>query len=317
MSATADLMALLKRHYINPSAPMPGGVFLPEVGQNGGWGSGSRCDAIYVGFTSASGRLLVGHEVKVSRSDWLTELSKPGKADAWADQCHEWWLVVSDPTIVHEGELPAGWGLMLPGKSKTRMSVHTRADRKSPADHRPSWDAVRSIMARTDTLHAEAVNRARSDAGYKANAEVEARVDQRLQEKLGRAANNDEQVRLWQDRMRHVEKALGHQLVWDEQRPSSFINQTSPAEIAEVRAVLSETRSVKAAVRQLCGVGHEYRIDSLQRAIDTMRTALAGLAEAAAPETPVPVPTPAPLPAPPEAPAVRVQPDLFSEVLNA
>lgn len=47
MSATDDLMALLKRHYIKPGLPLPGGVFVPEVGQNGGWGSGSRCDAIY------------------------------------------------------------------------------------------------------------------------------------------------------------------------------------------------------------------------------------------------------------------------------
>ena len=141
---TADLMARLNRHYIKPGQPLPGGVFVPEVGENGGWGSGRRCDAIYVGFTSSSGRMLVGHEVKASRSDWLTELANPGKADAWADQCHEWWLITV-PGVVRDGELPAGWGLMVPGTSKTRMRVLTPARRH--ADRQPSWDAIRSVVA--------------------------------------------------------------------------------------------------------------------------------------------------------------------------
>ena len=84
-ATTRDLMARLERHYIPAGRPMPGGVFLPEVGWNATGGT-SRADALYVGFTSASGRILIGHEVKASRSDWLTELRKPGKADGWADQ---------------------------------------------------------------------------------------------------------------------------------------------------------------------------------------------------------------------------------------
>jgi hypothetical protein len=88
--------------------------------------------------------MLVGHEVKASRSDWLTELANPGKADAWADQCHEWWLITV-PGVVRDGELPAGWGLMVPGTSKTRMRVLTPARRH--ADRQPSWDAIRSVVA--------------------------------------------------------------------------------------------------------------------------------------------------------------------------
>lgn len=152
---TGQLMELLKRHYIKPGQSLPGGVFLPEVGWNNGSGGGG-CDAIYVGFTTTSGRILVGHELKVSRADWLNELNKPGKSDAWADECHEWWLVVNDPAIVHDGELPAGWGLMSPGKSKTRMTIHHKPDRKG-REHRPSWLACRSIMARQDTLRANAI----------------------------------------------------------------------------------------------------------------------------------------------------------------
>lgn len=149
-TATQALLAQLHRHYIKPGTALPGGIFLPEVGINGGVGAGNRCDAVYVGFTATSGRLLVGHELKVSRADWLHELDRPSKADFWADACHEWWLVVPDPSIVHSWELPAGWGLMSPSRrTTTRMQVHTRATRKE--QHTPSWDAVRSIMARQDT----------------------------------------------------------------------------------------------------------------------------------------------------------------------
>lgn len=278
MSATADLLAQLERHYIKPSAPMPGGIFLPEVGQNGGWGSGSRADAIYVGFTSSSGRILVGHELKISRSDWLNELNKPGKADAWADQCHEWWLVVTDPGIVHPGELPGDWGLMSPSpRSRNRMQIHTRAVRKDPAVHRPSWDAVRSIMAREDTLRAQAIERARSEAHRAATAEVNERVEQRIKNELIQSEHNDATVRLLRERLRAVDNALGNQIVWDRNKIAGFLNQTTIDEITQIRAVLTETQSVKGAVRRLSGVGHNYQLDDLQRAIDTMRDALAGL----------------------------------------
>lgn len=87
MTAT-DLLSRLRRHYIEPSRRLPGGIFVPEVGMNGGYGAGRRCDAVYVGFTTTSGRQLIGHEIKVSRSDWVAEMGrKNGKADAWADEC--------------------------------------------------------------------------------------------------------------------------------------------------------------------------------------------------------------------------------------
>lgn len=61
---------------------------------------------------AATGPLLHGHEVKVSRSDWLHELREPEKAEAFARYCDFWWLVVSDKSIVRD-DLPEGWGLMV------------------------------------------------------------------------------------------------------------------------------------------------------------------------------------------------------------
>lgn len=169
---TRTLLDLLRRHYMRRHyirrQDFPGGIFLAECGLNGV--TGRRCDAVHVGFTATSGRILRGHEIKVTRSDWLTELSKVDKASTWADACHEWWLVVSDPAIVHDGELPPGWGLMTP--TSRGIKVRVRAERK-PADHQPPWLVVRSIMARLDTLQAQERERTRADLRTEINAQYE------------------------------------------------------------------------------------------------------------------------------------------------
>lgn len=180
---TGELMARLERHYIKPSDPLPGGVFIPECGWNGG-GTGRRCDALYVGFTGTSGRILVGHEVKVSRADWRHELDQLHKAEVWADQCHEWWVVAPSIDIVPPAELPAGWGLMVPGKSKVRLDKVVRA--VTHHDRKPSWAAVRSVMSRQDTLRAEAILRFQREIQDQVRAGVDAEMTRRAQARRDR-----------------------------------------------------------------------------------------------------------------------------------
>ena len=75
----------------------------------------------------AKGLILHGHEVKVSRSDWLTELADPSKAEAIKRYCDRWWLVVPDRSIVRD-DLPEGWGLLDIGPNG-----HLRVARRAPA----------------------------------------------------------------------------------------------------------------------------------------------------------------------------------------
>lgn len=71
-----------------------------------------------------------GHEVKVSRSDWLTELKDLTKAERIKRYCNYWWLVVSDASMVKPGELPDGWGLMV--KSGNLLRIKIRAPKLDP-----------------------------------------------------------------------------------------------------------------------------------------------------------------------------------------
>lgn len=262
---TADLMGRLERHYIKPGQPLPGGVFVPEVGENGGWGTGRRCDAIYVGFTSASGRMLVGHEVKASRADWLTELSKPGKADAWADQCHEWWLVTV-PGVVKDGELPAGWGLMVPGTSKTRMKVITAARRH--VDRTPSWDAVRSIVARQDTLRAAAILDGRIKAVEDARADVALQVEQRVESRM----LNQPDAAVLAARLKSIETALGGSLVPDDAR-HTWDGQFRASDLADLRVLLDLHDTLEEAARSLHARYALRELDRLREAIDSVQAA--------------------------------------------
>lgn len=84
-------------------------------------------DAIAVDLWPSSGNLVHGFEVKVSRSDWLTEMRDPTKADAIRRYCDHWWLVVPVAEIARDG-VPEGWGLLAVG-SDGRLRVRTQAPR--------------------------------------------------------------------------------------------------------------------------------------------------------------------------------------------
>lgn len=83
------------------------------AGFGGYWNGGQKlrtADLIVMDLWPSKGLNLIGHEVKVSRSDWLTELRDPDKADAFRRYMDRWYLVA--PTGVVRDDLPAGWGLI-------------------------------------------------------------------------------------------------------------------------------------------------------------------------------------------------------------
>lgn len=86
-------------------------IALTQVASSTG-GANNIADIMILGAWHSSGNLLEGFEVKVSRADWLNEVKDPQKCQASKQYCHKWWLVISDPTMVKEGELPDDWGMM-------------------------------------------------------------------------------------------------------------------------------------------------------------------------------------------------------------
>lgn len=86
-------------------------VTAEHVRSHCGFDARRVCDFMAQDLWAMKGLPLHGHEVKVSRSDWLRELADPTKAEEFRRYCDRWWLVVPDRTIVRD-DLPDGWGLM-------------------------------------------------------------------------------------------------------------------------------------------------------------------------------------------------------------
>jgi hypothetical protein len=87
-------------------------VVAEHVKSGGGFDARRTADLIAVDMWKAGRYEVHGHEVKVSRADWLRELRDPDKAGEFLPYVNRWWIVVPDAGIVRDGELPAGWGLL-------------------------------------------------------------------------------------------------------------------------------------------------------------------------------------------------------------
>jgi len=126
VSTANEMIGLLREKY-----PPDAYALLTEVGNSTGFGCRRHCDALVMSLWPSRGLEIIGIEVKVRRSDWLKELSLPEKAEAIAQYCDRWYLAVGDENIVQEGELPKGWGLIVP-KSLGALRIKTEAKLAEP-----------------------------------------------------------------------------------------------------------------------------------------------------------------------------------------
>lgn len=143
MSLTArDMTEILRRAYLPENRPASG-VFAPEIGAPDGR---RRADVIWAPLTMAGGGGLVGHEIKVSRSDVVAELEDHTKAESWSQYCDRWWLTVADPALVEGLDVPEAWGIMSPpsGRRKRAMTVIRPAPMLHPME--PAI-AVRRVLS--------------------------------------------------------------------------------------------------------------------------------------------------------------------------
>ena len=194
MIRAADVLAALRQRYTSPTWAV-----ASEVAETTGGGR-RRADFVAVNCYPSQGMEVHGVEVKVSRSDWLSEIKHPAKVEEGVFRfCDRWWVATA-PGIVRADELPPTWGLyeltgavvtvvvkapklqaeppsigflasMLrnsnkPGEEETRRLITSRVD-----ELRNGWDAQRKVE---DERHREEVSRLQADV-----AEFERLIDQR------------------------------------------------------------------------------------------------------------------------------------------
>lgn len=143
----ADMVVMLRRHYL-PDPRTPAGVFAPEIQTPDG---SRRADLIWMPATIAGGAArggkrieLWGHEVKVTRQDVLVELADPTKAEAWAQYCTRWWLVVLHPSLIDGLDVPLAWGVLAPpsGRRTRSLTVVRDAPELTPVNQAPALERL-------------------------------------------------------------------------------------------------------------------------------------------------------------------------------
>lgn len=108
-SSEEKVYKLLEQKYSKPAW-----AFFRQVRNKTGYADKVRtADAVAVSLWPSRGLEFHGFEIKASRSDWLTELRNPDKAEAVAKYCDQWWLVTTKESYVEPGELPPSWGWMV------------------------------------------------------------------------------------------------------------------------------------------------------------------------------------------------------------
>src|ERR1700733_5406263 len=124
---SADMVAALAAKYCQPQF-----AFFSQVRNAAGFDASNTADAMAIGLWPSRGLELHGFEIKVSRGDWLKEISQPAKAESICCYCDRWWMAVSGDDIVRLGELPPTWGLLILSKSLQSFRVVIEAPKLSP-----------------------------------------------------------------------------------------------------------------------------------------------------------------------------------------
>lgn len=243
---TAELDERLHQHFISEKDQIDlngsGAVYLTEVTAPGQ--SGRRADAVHIGLWHSRGAGIVEVcELKVSRADWLKELKEPKKAEAWWPYCNIFWLVVPHEGIVRDGELPKGWGLMMPGTRGRRFKVLAKPEERE-AQITPGL--LITLLKNTETTRTNSLRRLEQELRKKF-------YEQEQQVRRQRGTFNDKDKRRL-ELLERLEKALGMELAdyaWEGRLEPEGAAQVL-LDLAQGRAALDKAKErAESAVREM------------------------------------------------------------------
>jgi len=104
-------------------------------------------DVLAMGLWKSRDLFIHGMEVKTHRTDWLSELEKPEKAEEIAQFCDYWWIVVEDPTVARKEELPVNWGLYIAEGSRLNVAVEAKPLQAKPPDREFLCSIVKRLVS--------------------------------------------------------------------------------------------------------------------------------------------------------------------------
>lgn len=139
-------------------------AFLRNVGNATGGALHRWADVVVMNLWPSRGLEITGIEIKVSRQDWLNELRAPEKAESCARHCDRWYLAVGDAEIMKPGELPKGWGLLIPRGDGLACKIEAPLQKRPPRLDR--WFIAALLRRAQEQMPAIAAIEEARESGY-------------------------------------------------------------------------------------------------------------------------------------------------------
>lgn len=173
-----DVRDALHQRYNRPSQGRPGEryVCLEEARAGAGFaGNAGQCDFLAINTWQSRGMELIGHEIKVTLSDWRAELDQPEKAERFACYCRRWFIAAPSSLAGRiKDEVPPAWGLLSVSDSGRTTEIR-QAPARQPDDVPPWWWI--GWLAQIDRQHKRRLPQLVADGMAKARQQLQAQVD--------------------------------------------------------------------------------------------------------------------------------------------
>lgn len=213
MSTSGEICLALHERFNKVSQGREGEqwICIEEARSGAGFsGNSGQCDFLAINTWQSRGMELIGHEVKVSVTDWRRERDKPEKAEMFSRFCKTWWLVIPDDLYAKiDHEIPVAWGVLcLNDKGKLR-------ERHKPMVNKdvvpvPAWWWV-GWLAQIDRQH----KRRLPDMVNAALKPERDRMRKFMDEEMNRRqAAQDENVLRLAERSREIQEITGINLAY-------------------------------------------------------------------------------------------------------
>ena len=215
-------------------------AFLSQVSNATGSRSRRYADAIAFGLWPSRGMEIEGFEVKISRTDWLSELNNHAKSADVQKYCDRWWIVCGDKDIVKKDELPKTWGLMVPRKGGgLRASVKAPLLDSIPINSNFCAAVMRRFMQRQesnkDNIYREIYLKASEDAQKWALSEAMRKNNELLIEARCEIKKKDLEISRLKERSNFIDSIERHSGVnisnWD------YTNFIRNVEMHKIKAI--------------------------------------------------------------------------------
>lgn len=171
-------------------------VLVEKARDAAGFGASRTIDAIAFNVWPSRGLVLVGFELKVSRSDWLRELKAPEKAEV-GHSLTDSWYVVAPREVVKIEELPKGWGLL---EASAKRLTETRAAEQKPYTETVDRNLMAAMFKNMDGWYSETFR------NVVPREEVERLAKERADDRIKSAREETQRLR---ERIERFEKQSG------------------------------------------------------------------------------------------------------------